>query len=325
MASRADGSSSTTQDLPGLAPPVRDKQTTGQLLLMLRQESPTAAASAGGGRGGGGCEDGLQDDGLALEAPLRRRWVVQDDGAAAGRAGGVGAQPGVDARDVEPVPALRHHAHLLPLAELRQADGALRQQLLLLLALRRRRRAPGRRGRRHRVRVRQPRQRLQRLLLQPLAGGGRGRGRGRGGRARAGGLVVRVVAVPAAAVARGGSRGAVAPRARAPVAPGSGAAGDGGEPHDADQRAEQRGEDHHHIGVDGRGRVGGRDARDAFGVRVGDGAAAVAAALEEAPRVRQPEHRRRRSRAGGWWGVYVKKVERREDGKGGPGLGGWDG
>jgi hypothetical protein len=298
MASRADGSSSTTQDLPGLAPPVRDKQTTGQLLLMLRQESPTAAASAGGGRGGGGCEDGLQDDGLALEAPLRRRWVVQDDGAAAGRAGGVGAQPGVDARDVEPVPALRHHAHLLPLAELRQADGALRQQLLLLLALRRRRRAPRRRGRRHRVRVRQLRQRLQLLLLQPLAGGGRGRGRGRGGHARSGALVRVVVVVPAAVarVARGRRRGAVGPRA--PAAPGPGAAGDGGEPHDADERAEQGGDDHHDIGVHGRGRVGGRDARDA--VRVRDGAAAaVAAALEKAPRIRRPEHRRRRSRAGG--------------------------
>jgi hypothetical protein len=106
---------------------------------------------------------------------LRRR-VVDDDGAAAGGAGGVGEQPGVDARDVEPVSALRHHAHLLPLAELCQADGALRQHLLrlippVLLVLVG---SPCRGGRDHRVRVRQLRKRLERPLLQPLDSGSGG-------------------------------------------------------------------------------------------------------------------------------------------------------
>jgi len=105
---------------------------------------------------------------------------------------------------------------LLLLAELRQTDGALRQQLLrlrLLLALRGRRRAARRRGRVHQLR-----QRLQRLLLRPLAGsGGSGVLRVVVCCARAGGLlrVVVVVVVTAAAaaaaaarVARGGRRGA---------------------------------------------------------------------------------------------------------------------
>ncbi|KAI5017789.1 hypothetical protein ZWY2020_042677 [Hordeum vulgare] len=74
--------------------------------------------------------------------------------------------------DVEPVASLRHTAHLLPLAELRQADGALREDpVLSLLLLAPRHGAPRRRRRGHRVRVRQLRQRLERLLLEPLAGG----------------------------------------------------------------------------------------------------------------------------------------------------------
>nr|ACN31177.1 unknown [Zea mays] len=46
------------------------------------------------------------------------------DGAAARRARAAGQQPGVDARDVERVAAPRQHAHLLAVRELAEADGA---------------------------------------------------------------------------------------------------------------------------------------------------------------------------------------------------------
>lgn len=51
-----------------------------------------------------------------------------DDDMAAGRAGGVRTEPGVDARDVEAVA----EADLLLPPEPRQADGALRQSLVLI-------------------------------------------------------------------------------------------------------------------------------------------------------------------------------------------------
>jgi hypothetical protein len=66
---------------------------------------PAGAALAGDGIRGG----------------LRRH----DEGAAAGRAGGAGHEPDVDAGGVEPVAARREHADLVPARELREADGAL--------------------------------------------------------------------------------------------------------------------------------------------------------------------------------------------------------
>jgi len=59
-----------------------------------------------------------------------------DHAAAARRARAAGQQPGVDARDVEAVPAPRQHTHLLAVRELAEADGAhvlLVPGLLLLL------------------------------------------------------------------------------------------------------------------------------------------------------------------------------------------------
>lgn len=277
------------------------------LLLLLRQESPTAAAAAAAGRRRRG-DDRLQDGLLALAAPLGRRGVVEDDGAAAGRAGGVGAQPGVDAVDVEPVAALRHHAHLLPLAELRQADGALRQDPVLpLLLLAPRHGAPRRRRRGHRVRVRQLRQRLERLLLEPLAGGRHAAPRRACRRSSCSTMVM-----PTAAPAEGrqgvgraaGRRGLVG--VGVGVAAGARAPRDGGEADYADERAEQGGEDDDDIRADAGGRIGRGDARDAAGV----------AALEETPRRirRWPEHRPRSSSAGSWRGLFrkIKVVARRE-------------
>ncbi|PUZ65523.1 hypothetical protein GQ55_3G230200 [Panicum hallii var. hallii] len=62
---------------------------------------------------------------LARGAGLGGRGLAAvHHGAAARRAGAAGQQPGVDAGDVEPVPAPREHAHLLAVRELTQADGA---------------------------------------------------------------------------------------------------------------------------------------------------------------------------------------------------------
>uniref|UniRef100_A0A0A9C377 Uncharacterized protein n=1 Tax=Arundo donax TaxID=35708 RepID=A0A0A9C377_ARUDO len=146
--------------------------------MTSRQETggPVTAACAGRRRGG------LLHGGLALAAPLglgRRLWGrVDDKGAAAGWAGGVSAEPSVDAGDVEPVAALRQDADLLLLRELRQADGAVGQDLLFSGH---RRRPPARSdGGCHGVLVGQLRQRPERPLPEPLAR--------RGGRApRAGG------------------------------------------------------------------------------------------------------------------------------------------
>jgi hypothetical protein len=137
---------------------------------------------------------------------------------AAGRAGGVRAQPRVDAGGVERVAALRQHAHGLASLELGEADGALV--------------GPSLRGRRRLAAVgdvRDGRERAQNLLLDaPVRGFG-------GVRLRPAGL------------------GGPAPRARAP--------GDEAQAEDADQRAEQAGEDEDHVRVDGvlrRARAGGR-------------------------------------------------------------------
>ena len=92
------------------------------------------------------------------------------------------AEPCVNARDVEAVASLREHVDLLLGRELRQADGALRQDLVLPCRSRGGG-APARRGRgRHGVLVGELRQRPERLLPEPLgrglrAGGARGSAR----------------------------------------------------------------------------------------------------------------------------------------------------
>ena len=138
----------------------------------------------------------------AAAAPLAGRQLGGQH-APAGRAGGVPAQPRVDAGGVERVAALRQHAHGLAVLELGEADGALVRPFPRRLA------AVGD--------VRDRRQRAQHLLLDALV---------RGGRARR----------------RPGRRGP-APRARAP--------GDEAEAKDADERAEQPGEDEDHVRVEG--------------------------------------------------------------------------
>ena len=63
--------------------------------------------------------------GLARRGRSRRRRVVLfgEDGGAAERAGGVEAEPGVDAARVEPVPAPRQQAALLAVRQLRDEIG----------------------------------------------------------------------------------------------------------------------------------------------------------------------------------------------------------
>jgi hypothetical protein len=93
----------------------------------------------------------------AAPAPLAGR-EVHGQHATARRARGVRAQPRVDAGGVEPVAALRQHAHGLAVLELREADGALVVALLL-----------------HRLAavgdVRDRRKRAQHLLLDALVRG----------------------------------------------------------------------------------------------------------------------------------------------------------
>jgi hypothetical protein len=66
----------------------------------------------------------------AAPAPLAGR-DLHGQHPTARRARGVRAQPRVDAGGVEPVAALRQHAHGLAVLELREADGALVVSLLL--------------------------------------------------------------------------------------------------------------------------------------------------------------------------------------------------
>jgi hypothetical protein len=94
----------------------------------------------------------------AAAAPLAGRQLGGQH-AAAGRAGGVPAQPRVDAGGVERVAALRQHAHGLAVLELGEADGALVRPFPCRLA------AVGD--------VRDRRQRAQHLLLDALVRGGR--------------------------------------------------------------------------------------------------------------------------------------------------------
>ena len=179
--------------------PASSSSTAARQWHSSERSGTDSRVAAGTGRRGGL----LVHSSLALAAALGLGrpligGVADDEDAAARGAGGVGGEPGVDARDVEGVAALRQHADLLPGRELRQADGALRQDLRL----------------RHGVLVGEARQRPERLLLEPPPGGGLGGG-GRPG------------------------AGARAPR-------------DGGETHDADERAEECREDDDHVGVDGQ-------------------------------------------------------------------------
>lgn len=114
--------------------------------------------------------DGAEAGARAAAAAPLACGQLGGEHAPAGRAGGVPAEPRVDAGGVERVAALRQHAHGLAVLELGEADGALvgafprlrrlaavgdirdrreRAQHLLLDALVRRGRAlrcPGRRG-----------------------------------------------------------------------------------------------------------------------------------------------------------------------------------
>jgi hypothetical protein len=179
----------------------------------LRQERRPLGAAARGRlpeRADAGTGTGAR---AAAAAPLGG-GQVDGQHPAAGRAGGVRAQPRVDAGGVERVAALRQHAHGLASLELGEADGALVGPSLRLAAV---------------GDVRDGRERAQHLLLDaPVRGFG-------GARLRPAGL------------------GGPAPRARA--------AGDEAQAEDADQRAEQAGEDEDHVRVDGvlrRARACGR-------------------------------------------------------------------
>lgn len=106
-------------------------------LRLLRQEGRDLAVVCRlPDRGGGGW---LWPRAAAL-APLAL-GKLEDEDPAAGGAGGVPAQPLVDAGGVERVAALGEHAHGVAVLEVGEADGALgllpllRRRLLLLLPL----------------------------------------------------------------------------------------------------------------------------------------------------------------------------------------------
>jgi hypothetical protein len=153
----------------------------------------------------------------AAPAPLAG-GEVDGKHAAARRARGVRAQPGVDAGGVKAVAALRQHAHGLAVLELREADGTLVRLLLCRGGLA----AVGD--------VCDRRKRAQHLLLDALVRGGD---------------------LPRPASGSGGP----APGARAPCHE--------AEAEDADERAEQAGEDENHVRVEGV-RLRGRRADGRF-------------------------------------------------------------
>lgn len=96
--------------------------------IFSRLQFRLAAAAAGGsGRSSGTGATAYRRELTALLTPGRHRQNLPTR-----RARGVGPKPRVDARHVEAVAALRQHADLVAVGELRQADRALRRRHPLL-------------------------------------------------------------------------------------------------------------------------------------------------------------------------------------------------